>query len=84
MGNYPYSIYIQDCYYKPTKRHGNADCFSRLPQVTDIEFEKNHTLEPVINLIQETQLAELSADRVKEETEKDEVLPNALLKTHLG
>ena len=59
---------------------------SRLPQETDPEFEKFHTYEFVVNLIQETQLKSLplSADAVKKETEKDAVLSQVLLKINQG
>ena len=64
------SAYTCTIAYKPTKEHRNADCLSRLPQETDSEFENFHSLEPVVNLIQDTQLNALllSPEPVKEET----------------
>ena len=57
-----------------------------LPQETDPEFEKFHTDESVVNLIQETQQKSLplSAYTVRKETEKDAVLSQVLLKINQG
>jgi len=70
------SAYKYTIDFKPTRKHGNGDCLSRLPQETDPEFENFQALEPIVNLIQETQLnfLPLSAKTVKEETEKDKLL----------
>ena len=53
------SAYTYTISYKHTKEHGNADCLSRLPLETDPEFEKFHTCESMVNLIQETQIKSL-------------------------
>ena len=78
--------YYHTISYKHTKEHGNADCLSRLPLETDPEFEKFHTCEYMVNLIQETQIKSLlfSADIVKKETEKDTVLSRVLHKIKDG
>jgi len=70
------SAYTYTIDYKPTREYGNADCLSRLPQETDPKFENFQALEPIVNLIQETQLncLPLYAERVKEETEKNALL----------
>ena len=70
------SAYSYTIEYNPTKQHGNADCLSRLPLKTDPTFEKYHSLQPVVNLVQQNQLTQLpvSAQEVKDATEKDEVL----------
>ena len=72
----------QCLFYKHTKEHGNADCLSRFPQETDPKFEKFHTSESMVNLIQETQIKTLPllADSVKKEAEKNTVLSCVLPK----
>ena len=81
-----YYHYTYTISYKRTKEHGNADCLSRLLLVTDPEFEKFHTCESMVNLIQETQIKSLplSADIIKKEIEKDTVLSHVLHKIKNG
>ena len=54
------STYTYTISYKHTKKHGKTDCLSRFPLEIDPEFEKFHTCEYMVNLIQETQIMSLS------------------------
>lgn len=72
--------------YKPTKEHGNADCLSRLPLETDPNFERNHSLHEVINMIQESKLTQLpvTAAEISEVVKKDELLKQVVIKIREG
>ena len=53
------SAYTYDIQYKPTKEHGNVDILSRFPVTNDDCFEKEQSLELVVNLVQTNQLEKL-------------------------
>ena len=80
------SAYTYSIEYKPTRQHGNADCLSRLPLDTDPVFEKYQSLHPVVNVIQQNQLTQLpvSAEEVKNATEKDPVLKQVIARIKGG
>ena len=70
------SAYTYDIQYKPTNKHGNADTLSRFPVTNDDCFEKEQSLELVVNLVQTNQLEKLpiKAEDIQKATKEDEVL----------
>ena len=70
------SDYTYNIQYKPTKEHGNADTLSRFPVTNDDCFEKEQSLELVVNLVQTNQLEKfpIKAEDIQKVTKEDEVL----------
>ena len=70
------SAYTYNIQYKPKKEHGNADTLSRFPVTNDDCFEKEQSLELVINLVQTNQLEKflIKAEDIQKATKEDEVL----------
>ena len=75
LASYSYTIE-----YVPTKEHGNADCFSRLPTGNDPTFERYQSQNSVVNMVQESRLTSLpiSAEEVRKATEEDHVLQKVI------
>ena len=75
LAGYSYSIE-----FKPTDKHGNADCLSRLPMGPDEKFEKYHTYDAIVCQVQQGQLdcLPVSAKMIKEATRKDKTLCKVL------
>ena len=67
LAGYSYSIE-----FKPTEKHGNADCLSRLPMGPDEKFEKYHTYEAIVCEVQQSQLdcLPVSAKMIKDTIQK--------------
>ena len=69
------SAYTYNIQYKLTKEHGNADTLSRFPVTNDDCFEKEQSLELVVNLVQTSQLEKLpiQAKDIQKATKEDKV-----------
>jgi transposase InsO family protein len=72
--------YSYDIEFKPTAKHGNADCLSRLPMGFDPKFERQQTYDSIVCQLQQTQIEQLpvSAREIREATRKDPVLCQVL------
>ncbi len=78
--------YEFDIVYQPTDEHGNADGLSRMPVGRDLPFEQLKTLHQTVSTIQDEQIQRLpvTADTVREETQKDPLLKRVFEYTQNG
>ena len=62
--------------FRPNEKHGNADCFSRLPMGPDPKFDKEETIREMVGQVEEQ--SPVTASKIAVEARKDKVLSRVI------